>query len=195
MADLQYWASGNQWNNSACSLRTPGTPSPKRGAQSHAPDPLLDGRHGPQVTEERTKEYSERRCGLSKVPELVGARAGLLIPTTLVVPRTEERGHGSCLCAGRFRKGGRLCWHSSWQHPKNQPALPQLLGPLYSLAPLVTPSLAALSISQAVRTLGAPPCLSPLKGQGVGSPRLDTHEPRGLWRNDFPGKPTYSCEL
>lgn len=153
---------------------------------------------GVMVPKSQKKEQrSTLRGGVapSKVPELVGARAGLLIPTTLVVPRTEERGHGSCLCTGRFRKGGRLCWHSSWQHPKNQPALPQLLGPLYSLAPLVTPSLTALSISQAVRTLGALPCLSPLKGQGVGSPRLDTHEPRGLWRNDFPGKPTYSFEL
>lgn len=60
---------------------------------------------------------------------------------------------------------GRLFWHGGWQHPKNQPALPQLP------APPVTLGLASLSISPAVRTLGAPPCLYPLEGQGVGPPK------------------------
>lgn len=116
---------------------------------------LQGGHHGPQVTEQRTKEYSERRCGLPKGTLLVGGRAGLIIPTTPVVPRMRESGGGSRLCARRFGKVGGRAGAAAGSVPKNHPAPLPTPGLLYSQAPLVTLSLSPLSISQSA----SPHCL------------------------------------
>lgn len=50
-------------------------------------------------------------------------------------------------------------------------------GPILSPLSLATLRLASFSISLSVGTLDAPPCLSPLEVQGVGSPRRGAHEP------------------
>lgn len=78
------------------------------------------------------------------------------------------------------RKGGRLCWCGSWQHPKNHPALPRRPpGPPYSPAPLVTLSLSPLSISQAVRLWVHLLASLSTGGAGCGLPKAG--RPRAAW--------------
>lgn len=98
--------------------------------------------------EQRIKEYSESRCGLPKGTLLVGGRARLIIPTTLVVPRTREHGGGSHLCARRFGEGEVVLVQQLTASPET--TQPPTTGPLYSQAPSVTLSLSPPSSSLSV---------------------------------------------
>lgn len=186
-ANMPYLESGSNYNNSTRFLRAPHMPNPKPGAQSHPPS-LPAGWASQSPGHRRENKGILREEVWPAQSHRAGGRQSWANYTRY--PGGPENGgvwRWELLVCWEVRKGGRLCWGCSWQHPKNHPALPPTAGPLHSPAPLVTLSLSPLSISQAVWTLGAPPCLSPLEGQGVGSPRRGAHELHKLWRGDFPG--------
>lgn len=91
------------------------------------------------------------RCDLSKVTQLVGGRAGLIMPTTLVVPGRKEHGGEGSLCTGSFRKGEGCAGAAAGSTPKNHSRSPPTSGPTLSPVALSHPlSQASFSTSQAV---------------------------------------------
>lgn len=99
------------------------------------------------------------RCDLSKVTQLVGGRAGLIMPTTLVV-REERSMEVRAPCALGVSGRGKVVLVQQLAAPlRTTPGPHPPLGPRYRQLPLVTLYLRPLS----------PP------------PRLWAHELHGLW--------------
>lgn len=131
-ANLPCLESGSTCNNSAHFPRAHCMSGPQSGRQAHGLSVQQGKCRGPQVTEEKTNEYSERECGLPKVTWLVGGRAGLILPTTLVVLGMKGAWRWELLVHWEAGKGGRLCWCSSQQHPQEPPRAPPTSGPTLS---------------------------------------------------------------
>lgn len=171
MADLPYWASGNQWNNSACSLRTPGTPSPKRGAQSHAPDPLLDGRHGPQVTEERTEEYSERRCGPVQSPRAGGCQSWAINTHYPGGPENGGAWTWELLVHWEVQKGGEAVLAQQLAAPQEPASPPPTPGPTLLLGSFSHPEPHGSLHLPGCQDSGCASLPLPTQGAGRGLPK------------------------